>query len=294
VTGGSGYIGRSLIQQLIANDFETINIDIRCINAPTNIFDLNSFSDVSCVVHLAGISFSPDHSDLDNQIWKNNVDGTRHVVNFCEKNDIPRLIFASSASVFEKNEYSAFPDTFPKAKSAYGRSKACAERIVQSANIENKVIVRKGTLFGVSDNTRWDLVPNAMMADALSVGKIYVNDRGENFRPFVSHERVVNTYLQNAVCAKPRSSIVHLVDFNTTIKGLARTISDVTGAEIVFRPSAAAMRSYQMVDNSDFPGNSPFARMSELAKSVRKYLEMEDLPVYALESRLEDLKSAHS
>ncbi|GAI35183.1 unnamed protein product, partial [marine sediment metagenome] len=60
--------------------------------------------DIEAVYHLAGIH-SLRQEDKDGLIWKTNVDGTRNVLEFCLKHNIPRLFFTSTAYTWPVNPY---------------------------------------------------------------------------------------------------------------------------------------------------------------------------------------------
>lgn len=252
VTGAAGYIGQPLVDMLVSNGHEVVGIDLR--RAPHTLqgdireIGREMFEGVDSIVHLAGISFAPEWTDTDDIIWDSNVEGTRRLIEHGEEAGVRRFVLASSASIFEgKADGPALLDTRPYPVSAYGRSKACAERILRSSTIPQKVALRKGTICGLGPNPRLDLVLNAMSLAALRRGKVFVDGEGLNNRPMLRLSRAVRTYFNAATSEVPEGThLYNICDDNVSIVGLAREVCRVTGAELVHREYTGRPRSYEM------------------------------------------------
>lgn len=129
------------------------------------------------VVHIAALS----------TIWGSwadyynaNVLGTQQVIQFCQKNDIKKLVFISSPSIYSGRQHrlniheSAYN---PKNKlNNYIRSKIAAEKLVQAANNNlHTVILRPRGIFGVGDSS---IVPRLIKANN-TIGLPLINN-GQN------------------------------------------------------------------------------------------------------------------
>ncbi|MDP3072750.1 MAG: NAD-dependent epimerase/dehydratase family protein [Opitutaceae bacterium] len=106
VTGASGFVGGKLIERARAvGGWETFGVGRRPLpNRDYASLDVSRpFSlnfDPEVVVHAAARS-SPWGSRA--EFLRHNVEGTRHVIDFCARHGRPKLIYISSSSVFYRN-----------------------------------------------------------------------------------------------------------------------------------------------------------------------------------------------
>lgn len=171
VTGGTGFIGSTLIHQLLASGKSiralkriqsTIPVilqkkeGIEWVNG--DLLDYYSLKDafvgVSQVYHCAAM-VSYVSSDK-KQLMRTNVEGTTHIVNLCYDHSC-RLVYVSSVAALGDNERGKFisektPWTWSKEKSNYSISKYEAEREVWRGMSEglDAVIVNPSVVIGAS------------------------------------------------------------------------------------------------------------------------------------------------
>ncbi len=171
VTGSSGTIGTRLCETLLRDGYRVVGIDRapnrwrREINALTILGDLcdaktleNLPSSFDLVVHLAA-NARVYNLVLDPRLAFENIDSTFRVVDFCRRNAIGRLIFASSREVYGNRE---LPDTeccedeacLDSCESPYTASKMSGEALVKAYERcygVRGVIVRLSNVYGMYD-----------------------------------------------------------------------------------------------------------------------------------------------
>ena len=103
VTGGSGFIGSHLIKALMEAGYSVDVLDVRkplitdnwiCKDIRNSLFDVIKGYDA--VYHLAAIANAIFCQEVPKKSYEINVMGTFNVANACLKNDIPRLLYAST------------------------------------------------------------------------------------------------------------------------------------------------------------------------------------------------------
>lgn len=164
VIGGSGFLGRHIVNGLLARGDSVSVFDIvqRYHDVPFytgDITEQDSISDAlrkvcvglmsflacftqklpqsgtTCIIHTA----SPPHGlDDDALYWKVNVEGTSAVIAAAIANKVQKLVFTSSAGIiFNGSNIIGADERLPapeKAMDAYNESKAKAEEMVLAAN----------------------------------------------------------------------------------------------------------------------------------------------------------------
>ncbi|HIJ90021.1 MAG: NAD-dependent epimerase/dehydratase family protein [Desulfobulbaceae bacterium] len=148
VLGGSGFVGRALVQRLVAEGIETAVVarssfleadplGVRVFSGDIGDADFlkNSLAGYDTVIHLAS----------KNGIWgdkkeyyRTNVVGTQNVLDACRANHIAALVYGSTPGVvYQKDDLCGVNERTPYARnylSDYVRSKAIAEKMVLEAN----------------------------------------------------------------------------------------------------------------------------------------------------------------
>lgn len=191
VTGATGFLGKYLVEELINNGYEVVaqgrkenilnnlkeqykvNI-LKCsLNEIKNI-DMN----IDCVIHAAALSTVWGKWQ---DFYDSNVLGTENVIKFCLKNNVRRLIYVSSPSIYSAkfDRFNIKEEDFDKNNKLnfYIKSKILAEDLINK--IDNQkletVIIRPRGLFGIGDTS---IVPRLINANS-KIGIPLFND-GKN------------------------------------------------------------------------------------------------------------------
>jgi UDP-glucose 4-epimerase len=157
LTGGAGYIGSHTAVELLRRGHEvvvadnlansdreslrrvevitgiTVNFNIVDMTDAVQVENLLAKSHIDAVVHFAGFKAVGESVVNPLEYYRNNLDSTLVLLEGMARNSIKKLVFSSSATVYEE------PSSLPVAESAavgldvsnpYGRTKAMNERIL--------------------------------------------------------------------------------------------------------------------------------------------------------------------
>jgi len=151
ITGGCGFIGSHLADELVKLNFEVVVVDNLSTGRLENIsqlisnpnftfhqidiinFDdiLNVFEGVDWVFHLAALADIVPSIENPNAYYNSNVNGTFNVLEACRKNNIKKIVYTASSSCY------GLPDEFPTKETAeirpqypYALTKNLGEQLV--------------------------------------------------------------------------------------------------------------------------------------------------------------------
>ncbi|VVE58632.1 NAD-dependent dehydratase [Pandoraea horticolens] len=179
VTGASGFVGRSFIRRFSSRaDVQLHGVARSRLNLPNYTsadlslpFDLPFKPDA--VIHGAARA-SPWGTPA--QFEQQNVDATKEVIRFCERNGCPKLVYLSSSSVFYRHEHqfgiTEDSPIGPSFVNEYARTKYLAEELVHRYQ-GSWVILRPRAVFGPGDTV---LFPRILAAAAKGRLPLFVNE----------------------------------------------------------------------------------------------------------------------
>ena len=155
--GGSGFIGQHFIKKLDKEIILNLDID-EGINKSDFIYcdinKINSLNKISIpdhkeitLIHLAAV-----HFDFQKNFYKTNVEGTRNILSFVQKNNINNYVFFSSVATYG-NYCKTVNENMPQIPyNNYGKSKLEAEKIIINWHKNNPnvktIIVRPAVVYG--------------------------------------------------------------------------------------------------------------------------------------------------
>lgn len=170
ITGATGFLGGYAVSEFLAHGYTVVahgrNPEalqrLRELGVTTISGDLAQLArlehPVDLVVHAAALS-NPWGK------WENfeesNVAGTGHVIDFVERNGVPRIVFVSSPSIYaDKGDRLSIKESHPprhKPLSSYIRSKIAAEALLLEAHKAGRVpellTIRPRGLIGAGDTS---------------------------------------------------------------------------------------------------------------------------------------------
>jgi UDP-glucuronate 4-epimerase len=203
VTGAAGFVGSHLVERLIAEGHDVVGIDCFSTNysrerkernlaplageprfelveddmcAPSVVRALRGCQAVIHMAALPGVR-SPDERGL----WRVNVRGTARLLDIIREAGVPRVILASSSSIYGHSHRSVREEEPPAPGSLYGRTKLAAELICRRSGL-NAVVLRYFTVYG--ERQRPDMAFAVFIEAALDDGVADLIAGGRHVRHF--------------------------------------------------------------------------------------------------------------
>ncbi|MFP5263460.1 MAG: NAD-dependent epimerase/dehydratase family protein [Blastocatellia bacterium] len=256
VTGGAGFVGSNIVRRLlkgqaavvVLDDFYTGAAD----NLPTedprlevvrgSVTDFGLVRDVvkgaSVIIHEAArnIIVSTRNPREDYEV---NIGGTLNMLLAMRETGVPRLVYASSASIYGNPRYLPInEDDATNMLSPYSVSKFAGENyckaFYESYGLSTSV-VRYSNVFGTAqrpDNPYCGVVSKFFEA-AMKGEPPRIHGDGEQTRDFTYIDDVVEATLLAAFMAKADGQVYNVgTGRETTINQLARMIIEITGAAV--------------------------------------------------------------
>src|SRR5689334_12956747 len=154
LTGGTGYIGSHTCVELIEAGYRTILYDNLCNSSPVvvdrieritgkrpvfvkgdirdrAILDLFDEHPIDAVIHFAGLKAVGESVAKPLEYYMNNVGGSMMLFDVMQSRDVRRIVFSSSATVYDPKSEMPLRETSPLAPvSPYGQTKLMVEHIL--------------------------------------------------------------------------------------------------------------------------------------------------------------------
>ncbi len=205
ITGGCGYVGTMLTQQLL-NDGHTITVvdtqwfgnhlkphsNLRVLKQDIREVDSIPLKDVDSILHLANIA-----NDLGTELnptlsWEVNVLAGQQLVDKASRFGVKQFIYASSASIYGVKEEPQVTEELPlEPISVYNKTKMVAERVLLSYSNHMQIhCIRPATVCGWSPRMRLDVCVNMFTLQALKNGRMTVFG-GQQTRPNIHIQDMV-------------------------------------------------------------------------------------------------------
>lgn len=192
VTGGAGFIGSILVDQLLREGYRVKVLD-NLLHGQTPHFpffinkgfefirgDIRSkkvlkeaLRDADAIVHLAAIVGAPECSAAPRLARETNVLGSRNINQLRSKNQ--PLVYASTGSVYGALDEICTEKSPTNPLSVYGKTKLLAEKEILAK--ENSTALRFATGFGLSYQPRLDVLVNDFVHQACTMKQLVVYEK---------------------------------------------------------------------------------------------------------------------
>jgi nucleoside-diphosphate-sugar epimerase len=243
ITGGTGFIGKHVVQELIqAGGHEIVvlsrkqvisNSSVRFVQGEITDEHVvkSSIKDTDAVIHLAGCKNDPE------AFYATNVTGTENIVSACSNGRVKKLIYLSSVGVIGRSDDTIMHEQTPcRPQNEYERSKYQAELIVKKFSksaFGKSIILRPTNVFGEHDpeNRLLNLINKLQHNHFYYVGKdiskyylnnLYVKEISSLISSLLIADPNNDLYIINTPVQLSRfvSTIKEILDNNTPIKHL--------------------------------------------------------------------------
>lgn len=272
VTGGAGFIGSHLCRRLLQEGYDVSVVDNESTGKRENVpdgvtylrADVNNPADIEAVFaggldavcHIAGQvsiirSFTDPVADL-----RTNVEGTLNVLQLCLRHKVPRLVYASSMTIYGDCDVVPTPESQPCCPdSYYGITKHAAERYVHSTaerpdlDFEfGATSLRMFSVYGPGQalDNPYQGVLGIFIGKLLRGEPITIFGDGEQTRDFVFIDDIVDGWVQ---ALRTPSSSGHQINL-----GSGRSLSINELANRVIAASGESADSYKVVHAPSRPG----------------------------------------
>ncbi len=247
VTGGAGFIGSHIVDELVSRGVETYVIDdlssgsvdnlslsirsglLHFINGDVKDIEalMPDMSDIDAVFHEAAYVSVPQ-SILNPQIaYKSNVDNTFKLITHCMDSGVKKFVFASSAAVYDGVSDPISVETSCRPTSPYGASKAAIETYLWAywkTYGFKSVALRYFNVYGPRQRFSADSGVVTIFTDKIMSGqRPTIFGDGTQTRDFVNVGDIVRA---NILAAESASSAGEIFNVGT---GISTSLNDLVG-----------------------------------------------------------------
>lgn len=303
VIGGAGFIGSHVVEELVKEDVEEIaiydnftrgcqeNIREALRDPRVRVFELGGdilHTDIlheavkgkDYVFHLAAL-WLLHCQDFPRSAFKVNVEGTFNVLEACVRNDVKKLVYSSSASVYGDAVEIPMTEDHPFLnRTFYGATKVAGEQMCRSFHQRyhlDYVGLRYMNVYGARQDYKGTYIAVIMkMLDRIERGlpPVVFGD-GSQAYDFIYVSDVGKANVRSLKSAATDRFYNVGSGIQTSIRELAEIILEVTGKtlEIRYEPAGQTFVTNRIGDTRRAKADLGFVYETELREGIRKLIE---------------------
>lgn len=254
VTGGLGFIGSHIVDELVKNNNvrvidnlssgkitnlnEPDSDNLELIKEDLNDVDLDEIlNGADYVFHLAALASVPE--SVEKPLFSNavNLDGTLKLLVACKNNNVKKVVFSSSAAVYGQNPNMPLKESEPyMPTSPYAVQKASSELYLKAFHESyglNAVSLRYFNVFGPKQNINSSyaaVIPNFISALLTGKRPIIYGD-GQQTRDFIYVKDIVKANI--LACESNYNGVVNIASGKgLSVNQLYSIIKEVLGSDV--------------------------------------------------------------
>ncbi len=304
VTGGAGFIGSHLVDNLLNLNYDVSVIDnlstghlkniehfkdkINFINADLSInkFWPQELKEIEIVFHLAALADIVPSIENPNEYFNSNVIGTLNLVEACKKYGVKKLIYSASSSCYGLADQIPTPENATiKPQYPYALTKRMGEELIlhwgSVYGIETTSL-RFFNVYGTRSRTSgtYGAVFGVFLAQKLAGKPFTVVGDGMQTRDFTYVSDIVDAII---LASKKESSVcVFNVGSGKTVS--VKKITDLLGGEVVYIPKRPGEPDSTFADITKIKKELNFEPKVPIELGIQKILEeidyWKDAPVW--------------
>lgn len=265
VTGGAGYIGSVVANQLVEAGHETVILDNLsrghgeavpegCGFARADLLDRESLREVFAggfdgVLHFAALSLVGESVEEPERYYRNNVCGTLNLLEAMAEAGVSRLVFSSTAAVYGEPEEIPIKETDTTLPTnPYGTSKLAVDHMIRAisrarglsaASLRYFNVAGASGRFGEAHDPETHLIPLVLRAaagegEAKIFGTDYPTRDGTAIRDYIHIEDLGRAHLLALDGAKPGEHQIFNLGNGAgfSVREVIEAARRVTGSEI--------------------------------------------------------------
>ena len=189
---------------------------------------LDDFKNINYVIHCASMTNAEKSFGKKKEMYKNNIDCLKNVIQFCKKNN-SKLIHLSSTSVYGKQTDivdETCEEKYLKPQSPYADIKLIEEKmLIKNSKKLNYNTFRFGTIAGVSKGIRFHTAVNKFCLNASINENIFVYKTALNqYRPYLTLRDAFKVFKFSIENDFFRNDIFNALSGNFTVNQIIKRI----------------------------------------------------------------------